>query len=179
MSQDEYEALVSDNETTSKLLSFAHKFVRDPDDAEDVLQDSLIRAWRFRDSFRGESEPETWLHAIVRNTALTTIKKKQQHKSQVVDRFDQLISGRDEVVSSLDADVSVDEAVISQDEADNLKEIIGQHFPKKTAVALGMIALGFTYKEIAERLQCRENAAKTRVSRARAKLRQIIDNPQD
>jgi RNA polymerase sigma factor (sigma-70 family) len=56
------------------------------DDADDVLQESFIKAWKYFDNFREESSIYTWLYRIATNNCLTFLeakKKKQQHLSNI------------------------------------------------------------------------------------------------
>jgi RNA polymerase sigma factor (sigma-70 family) len=55
-------------------LAFAHWLTRDGADAEDVVQDACLRAYRAIDGFSG-GDPRAWVLAIVRNTAFTWMKK--------------------------------------------------------------------------------------------------------
>ncbi len=57
-------------EIRARLLPTARRYCRDPRDAEDVLQEALARAWRYRDKLRESDLLWPWLRAIVRNEAL-------------------------------------------------------------------------------------------------------------
>jgi RNA polymerase sigma-70 factor (ECF subfamily) len=52
------------------LFAVALRITRQPASAEDVVQSAFLRAWRARDTFRGDAQPRTWLHRIVVNEAL-------------------------------------------------------------------------------------------------------------
>ena len=54
-------------------------------DAEDVTQDALVLAYRYRDSFRGDSRYRTWLHRIVVTTALGHLRRQRRSRIDVVD----------------------------------------------------------------------------------------------
>lgn len=54
------------------------RMVIDHDDADDVMQNTFIKAWRNIDKFRGDSALFTWLYRIATNEALTFLKKKRQ-----------------------------------------------------------------------------------------------------
>jgi RNA polymerase sigma-70 factor, ECF subfamily len=47
-------------------------------DAEDAVQDTLLRAWRARDGYRGGASVRTWLHAIATNTCLTALRSRSR-----------------------------------------------------------------------------------------------------
>jgi RNA polymerase sigma factor (sigma-70 family) len=54
------------------------------DDADDVLQETFIKAWRFLDGFKGESSLYTWLYRIATNNCLTALTKLQKSRSRMV-----------------------------------------------------------------------------------------------
>jgi RNA polymerase sigma-70 factor (ECF subfamily) len=62
------------------LYYHIRRMVRDHQDADDVLQNTFMKAWRYMDRFRGDSAVRTWLYRIATNEALTFLsnKKKQQ-----------------------------------------------------------------------------------------------------
>jgi RNA polymerase sigma-70 factor, ECF subfamily len=59
-----------------RLLAVAWRLVGDRDEAEDVLPDALLRAWRGIEGFRGSSTFATWLHRIVVNEAMRCLSKR-------------------------------------------------------------------------------------------------------
>lgn len=61
-------ALTSE-ERRSQLLWDVQRVTKSSEDAEDIVQEALLRAWRSLQQFRGDAQISTWLRAIVRNTA--------------------------------------------------------------------------------------------------------------
>ena len=61
----------------SKVYSLAMKMLRNPEDAEDVLQETFLRAYRGIKSFQGHSTFSTWIYRITANSALMRLRKKQ------------------------------------------------------------------------------------------------------
>ena len=51
-----------------RLISMAQRIVG-PDDAEDVVQEAFLAAWKYRTSFKGDSTMQTWMYRIVKNKA--------------------------------------------------------------------------------------------------------------
>lgn len=60
-----------------KLFVVCKRYTKDPADAEDVLQDSFVKIYRFIDQFRFDCPLEAWLKRIVINTALKHIRTQQ------------------------------------------------------------------------------------------------------
>lgn len=70
-----FEQLVIDNRDA--VYRMARAIVRDHSLAEDVAQDTLIKAWRGLPRFRGESSVRTWVLRICHNTALSMLRKRR------------------------------------------------------------------------------------------------------
>jgi RNA polymerase sigma-70 factor (ECF subfamily) len=63
----------------AQLVRLALRMTRCPEDAEDVVQESIVKAFANLSRFRGESRMDTWLHAIVLNTARTWLRNRRGH----------------------------------------------------------------------------------------------------
>lgn len=61
-----------------KLTGFCGRFLRDADDRADAVQETFVRAWRFRASYRGESSFATWLYRIAENVCLDFLKERKK-----------------------------------------------------------------------------------------------------
>lgn len=64
--------------TRAYVKSVALKYVRDDQDAEDVTQDAMLLAHRYRASFRGESRFSTWLYRVTATAALMFLRKQRR-----------------------------------------------------------------------------------------------------
>ncbi|MDP5172211.1 MAG: RNA polymerase sigma factor [Bacteroidia bacterium] len=62
------------------LYHHVRRLVIDHDDADDVLQNTFVKAWRHIDSFRADSKIRTWLFRIATNEALTFLEKKKKQQ---------------------------------------------------------------------------------------------------
>jgi len=67
----------------SYVKSIAMKYVRDDQDAEDVTQDAMLLAYRYRDSFRGESRYSTWLYRVTATAALMFLRKQRRRAREI------------------------------------------------------------------------------------------------
>src|SRR5512144_1731405 len=65
------------------VKSIAMKYVRNETDAEDVTQDALLLAHRYRDSFRGESRYSTWLYRVTATAALMFLRRQRRLSREV------------------------------------------------------------------------------------------------
>ena len=153
--------------TRAYVKSIALKYVRDDADAEDVTQDAMLLAHRYRDSFRGESRFSTWLYRVTATAALMFLRKQRRLAREIAASgslrdeegtpwLEQHGSGADlraEVLAKRDLAV-VSEAVAA----------LGTKYP---AVFWKRYGEGRTETEIAKDLGLSVAAVKTRAFRAR------------
>lgn len=152
------EALVA--EQAPSLYRFARSLVRDPDLAEDLVQETFLRAYRARDRFRGESSPRTWLRRILHNLAVDRVRREREIPVEDIEG-----KWRDDAYT-VDAEAVVELA----ERRDELEDaLIRLPFIYRTAVVLHDVE-GWTAAEIAEALGIGLPAAKQRLRRGRMML---------
>lgn len=131
-------------------------------EAEDVLQESFVSAFRNLPSYKGTASFGSWLKRIVVNNAINLVKKRRldfQPMENATDIEDQT----DEV---LDADVIY--------EIEGVKECI-QMLPEGYRTVLSLYLLeGYDHKEIAGILGVTESTSKSQFNRSKKKLREIL-----
>ena len=71
---------------TADLLRFSRNRVKDPDDAEELVQVALVSAWETLDRFQGESSPRTWLFAILKHKLLDHYRKSYRDAGRLSGR---------------------------------------------------------------------------------------------
>ena len=59
------------------LLAYCYRMLGSPFEAEDAVQDTMLRAWRALDSFDGRSSLGTWLHRIATNVCLDRLRRRR------------------------------------------------------------------------------------------------------
>jgi RNA polymerase sigma-70 factor, ECF subfamily len=145
--------------------NLARHLMRNDADAEDVVQDALLRALRFFNDFRGEN-PRGWLLAIVRHAA---------HSQRRRDRVAAITTEFNEVVHS-DADAGADPAhhVERQDAARALDAALDR-LPAQFREVLVLRELeSLSYDEIARIVRAPIGTVMSRLSRARARLTRLL-----
>ena len=153
------------------LFGAAYRLTRNPRDAEDLVQDSLLRAYRFWDSFQQDSNCKAWLLRIVTNTFINEYQRKKRSR-EVLDAATAEQSATDGVLVHADADdkQSPERALLDKGVSDDVQralEALPDDF--RTAVILCDMQ-GLSYKEIADIMECPVGTVMSRLFRGRKLL---------
>ena len=148
------------------VRSVAMKYVRDEQDAEDVTQEAMLLAHRYRDSFRGESRYSTWLYRVTATAALMFLRRQRRLAREIP------ASGTadDEGTGLLErqtAPADLASEVIARDQVGNVVDAVAKLGAKYPAVFWKRYGEGRTETEIARELGISVAAVKTRAFRAR------------
>ncbi len=155
---DDLSSLVAEH--GESIYRVALSVVRDPALAEDVAQDTLVKAWLALPTFRGESSLKSWVLRIARNTAISTIRAR---RSVVMDPF--LMPEE-----STAADRSVERKVETNEAMGDFVGALGELDDLSRSVVILRDVEGLPYEEIAEILDVPLSTVKTRLMRARRRL---------
>lgn len=156
--------LVSRYET--KVYSLALRMVRNPEDAEDVLQDTFLRAYRGIKSFQGASTFSTWIYRITANSALMRLRKKQLPTVSIEDQDE-----RETPVNIADWTPGPAEQLMTQELQHEMDEAIEALPPEFRQVFILRDVEERSNAEVAEILDLSVAAVKSRLHRARLKVR--------
>jgi RNA polymerase sigma-70 factor (ECF subfamily) len=143
------------------LRAFAWSLSHNGSDADDLVQDTLIKAWTNRDKYEPGTNLRAWLFTILRNTYYTQITRRRR---EVRDE-------RGEYASTLNAPPTQDWTVAMRALQAALRELPPEH--REALILVG--AAGLSYEEAAEICGCALGTIKSRVNRARAKLLRLMD----
>jgi RNA polymerase sigma-70 factor (ECF subfamily) len=94
------------NYYSEKLYWQIRKMVLSHDDANDLLQNTFIKAWMSIDLFRGEAKLSTWLYKIAINESITFLNKQRAHNSISIDREDIYLADKLETDEYFDGDAA-------------------------------------------------------------------------
>jgi RNA polymerase sigma-70 factor (ECF subfamily) len=144
------------------------------DDRRDLVQSTLVQIIRRVGSFRGDSSFSTWLFRVTANEALMLMRTQRRHRSRLVEGLDledlASLPAANESVSDDRAD-----AAAAQNERDARVRAALQELP---AEYRDVVALHYNQdlglQEIADRLGATESAIRSRLHRARARLRTLL-----
>jgi RNA polymerase sigma-70 factor, ECF subfamily len=155
-------------EHRSNVYGVALRVVSDPELADDVVQETFIRAWKGLSRFRGDAAVGTWLHRIALNTALTARARAARSRG-----------------TSLDAIEDTEAERTSQDDPELRGEVLDLRsrlegaldtLPSGQRVVVVLKDVeGWSHAEIADHLGISESAAKVRLHRAHRRLVRILE----
>lgn len=150
----------------SKVYSLALKMLRNPEDAEDVLQDTFLRAYRGIKSFQGASTFSTWIYRITANSALMRLRKKQLPTVSIEEQDE-----KEAPVSIVDWSPGPVEQVLNDELHRVMDEAIEGLPPEFRQVFILRDVEELSNAEVAEVLDLSVAAVKSRLHRARLKVR--------
>src|SRR3982750_348898 len=160
----------------SALYSAALRMTRNPSDAEDLVQETYLRAYRGFGGFREGTNLKAWLYRILTNTFINSYRarKRRPEQSDIDDVEDLYLYRRLGGLEGATAGQSAEEQVLEQITESEIKEAL-ESLPDqfRIAVLLGDVE-GFSYKEIAEILDIPIGTVMSRLHRGRRALEKAL-----
>jgi len=154
--QKRYESLV--RALHADIYRYALWLIKDKAIAEDVVQETFLRAWKSLDSLKDEAAAKAWLITILRRENARRFERKQFDTVDIDD-----VSISDPVAHS--------EQTIEQGEIRKAISSLSDEYREPLAM---QIIMGFSGDEIAEQLNLNKNTVMTRLFRARNQLKEIL-----
>ncbi|NLT47744.1 MAG: sigma-70 family RNA polymerase sigma factor [Clostridiales bacterium] len=165
-----FELLIQNCKT--KAYNTALRYLRDEEDAMDVLQESLIKVFRHLNKFKGDCKFDTWVYRIVVNTCNDFLRKNKNQRTNVsLYRTDEDGETMIEIPDTAPTPSEVFDAKLTTSCVLNCLNEIPKE--QKDIIILRDIQ-GFSYEEIGQILNCSMGTVKSRINRARQKLKQSI-----
>ncbi|MEX0794775.1 MAG: sigma-70 family RNA polymerase sigma factor [Pirellulaceae bacterium] len=169
-----YEHLV--REYGGRMLLVARRFLSQEQDAQDVVQDAFLSAFKAIENFEGNSKLSTWLHRIVVNASLMKLRTQRRKPERPVDdllpRFS--VDGHRDAPEPAWA-VTYDTAVQDRETRDVVRRSIAELPETYRTVLLLRDIEQLSTDETAARLDITVPAVKTRLHRARQALKTLLD----
>lgn len=147
------------------MFNVCMRITNDYAEAEDVLQEAFVSAFKNLHSYKAEASFGSWLKRIVVNASINAIRKR---RSELVPMDERLVADRADEVEEDDAEWQIEK----------VRRAI-QQLPDGYRVVLSLYLLeGYDHAEIGEVLGITESTSKSQYSRAKKKLLEILREPQ-
>ncbi|NJC55921.1 RNA polymerase sigma factor [Brevibacterium marinum] len=157
---DAFESLVDRYET--KLLRFCLRTLGDRQDAEDVVQDTLVQAWK---SMKALAEPAafgTWIYRLASNKCTDTLRRRTARPSDAQDPDDMAVHA--------DGRVSVEKSVEARTALEHFSAVLQTLSSEQRVTWVLHQMEGLSYAEVAETLGISEGSVRGRIRRARTAI---------
>ena len=156
------------------VYKVAYRVTGNPDDAEDVVQETFLKAYRQLDRFEERASFGTWLHRIAWNCSVDLLRARpKREQAEEADTLEQLGSTHATVTGS--AIPTPERRMASVQVNDRIKEAMGRLSPLERAAFVMRHYEGRSIDEISRALEIRENAAKHSIFRAVRKMRVALE----
>ena len=157
---------------SAQIYRLAIKMLHNEQDAEDILQETFIKAYNALPDFEGRAKLSTWLYRIATNEALMFLRKKRPDQISVEQPAEDV--PEQPPLEIVDWCCLPEGELMSTESRANLDASVEKLPPSLRVVFLLRDIEGLSTRETAEVLDLTENAVKTRLSRARLRLREML-----
>ena len=151
-----------------RMYAIALRMCKNREDAQDCLQEAMLRVFRAIGAFKGESSFGTWMYRITMNTCLDELRRRKKSKDTSMDAL------LDQGWSPPDLSAAPEKKAIQSELHRNLNDAINE-LPEDMRAAIILRDIhGCAYDEIAKALDLNVGTVKSRISRGRERLREKI-----
>ena len=151
-----------------RMYAVALRMCGNPEDAQDCLQEAMLRIYRSISGFKAQSSFATWVYRITMNTCLDELRRRKNRPNTSLDGL------YDAGWSPVDPGETPEKHAMQRDLGRHLQAYI-QELPEDMRAAIVLRDIqGYSYEEIASILDANVGTIKSRISRGREKLREKI-----
>lgn len=157
------------------MYGAAYRLTRNPRDAEDLVQDAVLRAYRFWDSFQKDSNCKAWLFRILTNTFINNYQKRKRSREVLTAAVKEQEATDGVLVQERSQAARSPEGILLEKTlSDDVSEALAQ-LPADFRVAVVLCDVeGFSYKEIADIMECPVGTVMSRLYRGRRLLKKAL-----
>ncbi|MEI8572193.1 RNA polymerase sigma factor RpoE [Methylomonas sp. LW13] len=156
-----------------KIVHLVNRYVKDPSEAQDVAQDTFIKAYRALGDFRGDSAFYTWLYRIAINTAKNyLLSRSRRHFDYEID-----VQDAEQVENAPQLkDIETPENLLMNEQIVAVIKSAIERLPEEMRIAITLREFeGMSYEEIAEAMDCPIGTVRSRIFRAREAIDQKLN----
>ena len=154
-----FEELVGSNE--KRIYNLCYRMMKNEQDAQDMAQEALIKAWRSLRKFNLKAAFSTWLYKIAVNTCLDELRKRKNNTQSIEDLKEKGHTIQDEKTKNFTDD---------SDLRYEITQAMDKLEPKEKIIIVLKDVHGYSYEEISGILECPVGTVRSRLSRSRKKL---------
>lgn len=168
MSQRDAQPSMSDlyRQHRAQALRIARRILKDPEEAEDVVQEVFLRMWVQPDSYDGRAAWSTWLFRVMVNSSINSLRARKRR-------------GKLAALPPEDSPLSPEELAVTHQMRELFTRALKEVGGTQEQVVWMREVRGFSYPEIASLLQMPEGTVKSTLHRARAKAFAVMVRMQD
>ena len=159
----EFESMVTDHSTVLKV--YALHFTHDEQDADDLVQDTVLKAMMYHKKFQEGTNLKGWLYTIMKNTFINNYRR--------IVKINGIVTKSEEFSSSNMVYSATSNGGINQFVMDDIREAMNK-LAEEYYVPFTMYFEGYKYKEIADHLEIPIGTVKTRIHVARRLLKKSL-----
>jgi RNA polymerase sigma factor (sigma-70 family) len=153
-----------------RAMTLAVRLVGNREEAEELVQDAFVRAFKNLAQFRGDSSFGTWFYRVLYNLCMTKVTRRPARRAMIDLDDDQVLDS----IGVAEADISIQEKM-EEEELQSLIALEIEHLPGKFKLALTLFYVQeMSYEEMAEVLQQPLGTVKTILFRGRNLLRKKV-----
>jgi RNA polymerase sigma-70 factor (ECF subfamily) len=158
----------------SQLYPAALRMTRNPTDAEDLLQETMARAYTGLKNFTPGTNVRAWLYRILTNTFINSCRKRSREPAQTLRaEFEQILDHRDTPGPGQWAKSAETEALDKVADSEVMQALMELPEGFRAAIYLADVE-GFPYRDVADMLEIPIGTVMSRLHRGRAKLRKRL-----
>lgn len=155
-----------------KAYNIALRYVKNENDALDVLQESFIKIFRNLSKFNEESKFDTWVYRIVVNTCNDFLRKNKNKYNDL-----SLVLDDDEQETDIpDGSPPPESVLLNKEHSEYILDCLDKIPIDHKEILILRDIKGFAYEEISEILECSIGTVKSRISRARNNFKEVYLN---
>ncbi len=147
--------------------------VGDGEDAKDLTQETMLRAYRGLEGFSWDSSFKTWLFSIAKNQCIDYVRRKQAKKRT---GNEIRIEANDGMADIIDESIKSDShAIIEKKEAMDIVNAAIRQLPKRQREVLQLRQQGFSYDQIKDKLKIKKSSVGTNLTAALKNLKALLE----
>ena len=155
-----------------RLVNFLYRYAGNKDDAEDIAQDTFLRLYRLKHTYKDVGKFSSWFYTIALNQAKSHMRLKNRHKGISLNQG----FGEEEKEMELPSDAKLpDENIMSEDENFYIQKAINALDDKHREIIILRDIQDLEYEEIAGILNVPVGTVKSRINRARESLKVTLE----